>query len=217
MRLVYRRTIRIALLAAALSMSCLTPARSQALRLVQHGTGSAVIEALVGDTLHLDLVADLGSMSVAGLSLYVRVPRDGFEIVDLATAAQTSVRPFLPGDLMLGAVEIRNAVLQDEPGQPVDDCLLSFAALVGPSSDRTLSGVGTIAGIRLQCRSPVSSARISLHSNPIHESRIVLADGRSEIPLPPSPGVDVDVVAQTSISPGPSWGQLKADTGPARP
>ena len=217
MRLVCRSTVRTALLASAVSMCCLTPVRSQALRLVQHDTGSAVIEALVGDTLHLDLVADLGSMSVTGLSLFVRVPRDGFEIIDLSTTTQTSIRPFLVGDLLLGAVEMRNAVLLDEPGQPKDDCLLSFAALVGPSSDRALSGAGTVTGISLRCRSPVSSARISLHSNPVHESRIVLADGRSEIPLPPSPGVDVEVLAQTSISPELTWGQLKATTDPTRP
>ena len=142
------------------------------------------------------------------------MPRHGFEIIDRSTSTQTGIRPFLAGELMRGAVEMRNAVLLNEPGQPRDDCLLGFAALVGPSSSRVLSGAGIIAGISLRCRRPMTSARISLHSNPVHESRIVLADGRSEIPLPPSPGVDVDVVAQTSIPPLFYWGQLKATVAP---
>lgn len=214
MSLLCLRTICPALLAVILSMSWSSPVRAQALRLVQHETKSAAIEALVGDTLHLDVVADLGSLSVAGLSLYVRMPDDGFEIIGSGPPSRAGVRPFLAGELMQGAREMRNTVLRNEPGAPQNDCLLSFAAVLGPGSHRALRGAGTIARISLRCQRPMASVRISLHSNPVNESRIVLTDGRSEIPLPPSPGVGVDVVAPTSITALMTWGQLKATIAP---
>jgi hypothetical protein len=47
-----------------------------------------------------------------------------------------------------------------------------------------------------------------LHHSPIHESRIVLDDGRSEIRLFIAPPVQIDVDLDTAVQ-GLSWGQIK--------
>lgn len=180
-----------------------TVAHSQVARVSEHSTGMLLIDASPGDTLEIDLSVDLGRHSASGITLYVQVPTEGFHVVGTDLAAG----PFVPGDLFSGAMVVRNEAVPDEFNMSSNYRLLEFTTLLGPENSRGRTGSGSIACFRLVCERP-SVGSIRLHHSPIHESRIVLDDGRSEVPLFIAPPVQIDVDLDTSVQ-GLSWGQIK--------
>lgn len=102
---------------------------------------------------------------------------------------------------------MRNGAVPDEFNASADYQLLEFTTLLGPEGSRGRTGSGSIACFQLVCETP-SVGSIRLHHSPIHESRIVLDDGRSEMPLFIAPPVQIDVDLDTAVQ-GLSWGQIK--------
>ena len=176
----------------------------QVARLSQHGTGLLEIEAQPGDTLLIDLSADLGRHRVSGLTIYLQIPSDGFRILlDESTGG-----PFFPGDLFEGAVVVRNQVVTDGTEDLLSrHVLLEFTTLLGPSASRGRSGSGSIACFRLICER-IMTGVISIYRSPVHESRVVLADGRTELPFFLAAPVKIRVDLDTAIRVSP-WARVK--------
>lgn len=196
---------RYALLIAAVCLAAAGPIHGQVLRLAEHGTGLLEVRAEPGDTVHVDVSADLGRFAATGLTLFVRVPTDGFEVV----GADDGAGPFLAGGLFDGAVVVRNQVLppHETAGMDPDWQLLEYTALLGPGNERRRSGSGLVACFRLRCLD-TASRQVQLYHSPVHESRLVLADGRTELPLLSSPPLLIRVDPPTAIRPA-SWAAVK--------
>jgi hypothetical protein len=170
--------------------------------LSDHVTGELEIEAAPGDTVLIDVRADLGRYSAAGLSLFVQVP-EGFGVLE-----EEGGVPFLAGALFEDGVVVRNGVV--EQSMLAGGRLLEYAVLLGPGGRRSRTGAGRVACFRLLCPRQ-TSGEIELHHSPVHESRLVLEDGRTErsffsaAPLQ----ITVDVAPQTSVEPT-TWAVVKA-------
>lgn len=171
---------------------------AQILRLTEHGSGLDEVEAVPGDTVEIAVNAELGRFMASGLTLFVHVPQ-GFEVVEESS-------PFVPGSLFEGAVVVRNGVVRENLPQ-ADWQLLEYAAILGPATTRTRSGSGLVACFRLRCLYTVATA-IELHHSPVHESRLVLDDGRGERPFLVAPPMQVTVDDITAVE-STTWGQLK--------
>ena len=82
-------------------------AHGQVLRLAQQQTGATKVMAAPGDTITVEVMADLGVQTASGLRFFVKVPRDDFIILE--TTGQQLKRtapspPFKQGRLFEGAV-----------------------------------------------------------------------------------------------------------------
>jgi hypothetical protein len=84
---------------------------------------------------------------------------------------------------------------------------LEYAAVVGAGASRARSGAGVVACFRVVCLASASGS-IQLHTSPVHESRLVLADGRTEQPFVMAPPLQIAVDAQTSV-PARGWAEVK--------
>lgn len=165
----------------------------------------------VGDTLSFEVIADLGDLRASGVALQIRMPARGLVVPGTHSG---DPRPFRAGALFAGAVEFANAYIPEVEalGLPDGEALLTYAVVLGPGSteERSRSGIGTIAAFDLVCTAPLEAARLSLFSNQVHESQVVLADGRSSRPLRPVGDVQFSVVEAVAKPVGGSWAALKS-------
>ena len=191
--------------------SGVSASRAQTLHLVAMDTDTDVtpIEAALGDTIGVKIEANLGRHTASGLSFYVRLPTAPFEVIDQGDDEE-ELRPFTMGPLFDSAVEVTNCILPREAtsGVSAGQRLLHYTAVLGPSADRSRTGSGLVASFQIVCTATVSEARIEVFSNPVHESRLVLADGHSERRFYPDEGliVTVDVATATESQ---TWGIVK--------
>ncbi|MBT6145416.1 MAG: hypothetical protein HOH74_08310, partial [Gemmatimonadetes bacterium] len=92
--------------------------------------------------------------------------------------------------------------------------LLKFVVVMGPGTpaDRARSGTGVVAILRAICTAPIQAGQIAIFNNAIHQTRVVLADGLTELGtaapnvLHLSAAADAPVAARNAHS---SWGQFK--------
>lgn len=180
-----------------------TAASAQVVRLAERDSGALEVRARPGDTVHVAVRADLGRHGASGLTLFVRVP-DTFRVVAPATPG-----PFEPGELFAGAVVVRNAVMAATEAPEMGDAwqLLEYTAILGATPDRSRSGSGVIACFRLVCPGAASGS-VEVHTSPVHESRLVLADGRSEQPILAAPPLQIRVDPATAVEPR-AWAAIK--------
>ena len=182
-----------------------TALQAQVVQLADHITGNTVVQAAPGDTVRLDVRADFGRFAAAGVTVFVRVPAHGFEIV----AGDPGV-PFGRGPFFADAVVVRNHIIGD--GSDVDvgrgHRLLEFSAVFGPRADRGRVGSGRIANLSLRCVDDRAGI-VTVHHSPLHESRIFLADGRTEQRLLASAPVHIEVTTPSTATVAPSWGEVK--------
>ena len=185
------------------------PTRAQVLLLSEDISGETVIEAAIGDTLDIAIVAEFGRLPAAGLSLYVTVPEGPFEMVDQGSGDNGELVPFRPGPLFAGAVEVTNCLLSYERkvGVPADRRLLHYTAVLGPGSQRSRSGEGVVAVFSVLCRELVGLSNIAIHSSPIHETRMVMNDGAERL-FHHGDGISVTVDVDTSVY-SITWGLVK--------
>ena len=160
-------------------------AHGQVLRLAQQQTGATKVMAAPGDTITVEVMADVGVQTASGLRFFVKVPRDDFIILE--TTGQQLKRtapspPFKQGRLFEGAVEIRNDMLSASDPTMVDKNwqMMEYAALLGPAPERGRSGSGVVAIFRVVCPPSPVSGSIAIHQDPIHETRLFMADGVTE-------------------------------------
>jgi len=120
-----------------------------------------------------------------------------------------------------GAIEFANGPVAVEQswGVPEGAILLNYAAVLGPGTvaERSRGGNGTIATLRAVCTAPIEAGRIAVFDNSVHQTRVVLSDGRTELrALPP---VDLQLTSTESAptsgtdaaarSGNESWGHIK--------
>lgn len=191
------------------------PVSAQALAVSDALTGDTELVAAVGDTLTIQIRAELGALPAAGIALYLSVPAHGLSWLSLAEGSAAE-RPFQAGGLFAGAIEFTNKALPIDQswGQADNAVLLSYAVVIGPGAavDRARSGAGVVATLRAVCTAPIEAGHIAIFDNAIHQTRVVLADGRTELgavaagSLQLSTTPDTDIAARTTAG---SWGQLK--------
>jgi hypothetical protein len=178
----------------------------------ENPTASAT--AQVGDTLAVDVVADLGGLSASGAALFIGIPDDIFKVINSGASQTQELRPFRQGPFFHGAVEFSNDLTPREevPDFVGDLQLLSYAALFGPGQDRGRSGAGVVATFHLLCVRPVAAAPVHIAHNPVHETRLVLADGHGERFFRSVQGLEIAVEPAPSRKEGSdqTWGRLKA-------
>lgn len=210
---------RVTRWALLLALSIPIWAHGQVLRLAQQTTDAVEVMAAPGDTVTIDVRADLGSQTASGFRFFVKVPRDDFVILD--TSNRTMVRnvaspPFAQGQLFRGAVEIRNELLSDTVPTTVDASwqMMEYAALLGPAAERGRSGSGIVATFRIVCPPMPATGTISIHQDPIHESRLVMANGLTEKPFLLGAPLAIHVDVETAVR-QTGWAEVKLG-GPRR-
>lgn len=191
------------------------PATAQTLRLAEQGTGATDVKASVADTLAIEVRADLDRSEASGLSFFVTVPDGPFEVVDRTRDISSEIQPFSLGPLFEGAVEAANSVSHgaDIGGRVADQQILSYSIVLGPGPDRARAGSGVVATFALRCRQPVPRTTIAIHSSPILETRLVLADGATERRFAAMQGIEITVGDPTLLEHRESWGGIKAGLG----
>jgi len=175
-------------------------AEAQTMRLREQGTNARDINVQVGQTVTIEVYGELANVEAAGLSVFITVPDDAFQVVDQrpttgATAGQPGVQPFIQGPLFTGAGEQSNDLIPETesiastfPGQQ-----LEYALVVGGVGDRVRSGTGVIATFQLVCVQPIDFGQIQIDDNAILETRLVLSDGISERRFVTTQGMQISV------------------------
>lgn len=187
-------------------------AAAQTLQLFERTTGMTEVEAQIGDVIEVEVQANLGRFAAAGLSLYLSIPYC-FEVIDTNPDNEADLRPFRLGPLFEGATEAGNALLSAEElqGMQNDAQMLTYSLVVGPGQDRARSGKGVVARFKLLCVKTADTSQVRITSNPILETRLVLADGWTEQRFTAVKGLAITVQDErTVVEPDFSWGTIKA-------
>ena len=191
-----------------LALTLSTQTGAQSLRLSRQGDAATAVSAAVSDTLTVLVRADLGNLSASGLSLYVQVPREIFAVVDADGDTLNGVQPFRQGALFAGASEFDNAVVPaDELPAAADRQLIHYAAVFGPGDNQPSTGSGDVATFALRCLAPARDSEVSIYRSPVHETRLVLADGHSERDFRPAAPLVVNLVDEGVTF--ASWSSIK--------
>lgn len=185
--------LRLTRLALVAMLPLLLPVvvHAQTVSLVRSGTTDSHLQARLGETISIDAVVDLGTLSATSVSLFVRIPDGPFQIVDVSAAAGN--QPFTVETLFAGAVVVANTVVPsaDVPDVFSGSRLLDFAATTR-TSDPGRTGSGVLVSFRLRCVQTVTSAELVIDVNPVRASKVITADG-TEAPFRVATGATVQV------------------------
>lgn len=196
------------LLILAVCVPAWTSAAAQSLDLRGHGLAPGPLTAAIGDTVRVDVWAQLDHLAGSGIDLHLSLPTDAFELVDQG-AAQAGLQPFAPGDLVAGAAVVHNG-LSDLPGAVAGDRLhLRYAAVMPPGHTSGLRGQGRVATIGLVVMGGADQARMRFEDTPIQETRLVLPDGLTERRFASLQGIDVSARPASTAGLETSWAQAK--------
>ena len=185
------------------------PSCGQALLLSEYGTGETLIEAGIGDTLDIEILAKFGRLSATGFSLYVTVPEGPFELIDQGRGIDGNLAPFRPGPSFADALEVTNCLLpyEQKVGVPQNRRLLHYTAVQGPGAQRARSGDVIVAMFSVLCRRVASGSPIGIFSSPVHETQMVMSDGSQRLLLHDD-GIHVNIDVDTSVE-SITWGLVK--------
>ena len=163
------------------------------MRLQETGTGRNRIEVEVGQTVSLEVFADLGNVGASGITVWVTVPAEFFlvvdqlpvdisqvdDIADTTLLGGTGTQPMKAGPLFAGAGEQRNVhhAAGELTGVPDDVKVLQYELLLGIGSERSRTGKGVVGTFQLTPIKPVQNARIAILDNPNQETRITTPEG----------------------------------------
>lgn len=153
---------------------------AQSLRLQQAGSGESNLSLPLGDTLTVEIVAELGSLEVSGTSIFVSIPDGPFQVIDTAPS-RGGVQPFSPGPLFASASEFANLLVppQETPPLFAGLRLLNYAVAQGAGQEPR-TGTGVVAIFRLIGVERVERVSVSIDDHPVRQTRLVLPDGVSE-------------------------------------
>ena len=168
---------------------------AQTLRLRQAGTTNTRLAAQVGQTVNIEVYADLQGTEAAGISFFISVPDDAFQVLDKGLPGQVGVQPFTPGPLFQGAATFTNILIpeSDNVASLTEGQQLDYSAVLGSGSDRTRTGQGVVATFSLECIKPIENGQIIIDDNPVRETRLVLADGINEPRFRTVQGMEITV------------------------
>ena len=156
------------------------------------------------------MLADLGRFSATGVSLYIRLPAGALTVIDHRPGDQ--IQPFCAGSLFDGGMEAENELVSEDmlPSLLQDEQMLVYTVVLGPGDDRGRRGAGLVATFALRVDKPVENLVIAVESSPIHETRLVLEDGRSERRFTAMGRMSVTSLASTVVEAPASWASIKA-------
>ena len=193
-------------------------ADGQSLQLRQVGSNNTSIAVQVGQTVNINVIADLQNVESSGIAFYITVPEDAFKVVNKGIPGQLDslrikyvdgvrvrepvTHPFEPGPLFQGAGTVTNKLLvedpldtehydsvaADRPGQQLD-----YSAVIGSGANRVRTGSGVVATFSLLCIGPIEFGHVRLDDNPIRETRLYLSDGISDKRFTTVQGLDITV------------------------
>ena len=173
---------------------------AQTLRLRERGTNSNNVNVQVGQTVTIEVFGELGSVQAAGLSIFISVPDDAFQVVDQVPTTGTNpgqpgVQPFVQGPLFVGAGEQSNDLIPETESiaSSFEGQQLEYALVLGGVGDRVRTGTGVIATFQLVCVQPIDFGQIRIDDNAILETRLVLSDGVSERRFVTTQGMQISV------------------------
>lgn len=171
-----------------------TESQAQIMRLYQQGSQSNRIAVGVGDQVNIEIFADLKGIESAGISFYISVPSDAFQVVD-QQPSQVGVQPFIQGPLFSGATPGPNLLLSetDPAAQTFVGQQLEYSMVVGGGANRVRTGSGVVAYFSLICVKPIENGSITIDDNAVRETRLVLSDGISERRFQTVQGMEISV------------------------
>lgn len=185
-----------------------TAADSQTLELRAPGRFSDPVVAEPGDTVRIDVWADLDSLAVSGIGLHLSLPATGLLPLDVGKSGRESLQPFLEGDLFSRGLALANHV-SDLPVEASDGRLhVEYAAVLGAEQPRMVTGSGVVASLLLLVQEIAGPVDIAIEDTPVLETRIVLVDGRTEHRFRSLDGIALTPRAPTAVPPA-SWGRVK--------
>ena len=157
--------------------------QAQTLRVRQAGTNSTRITAQVGQSVTLEVFADLQSQQAAGISFFITVPgSDFFQVQDFGLPGQAGTQPFEQGPLFPSSVTPVNLLLPetDAVAAIIEGQQLDYQAIIGAGANRRITGSGVVATFSILCLRPIENGRIDIDDNPIRETKLFLSDGINE-------------------------------------
>jgi hypothetical protein len=168
--------------------------QAQIMRLYQQGSQSNRIAVGVGDQVNIEVFADLKGVESAGISFYISVPADAFQVVD-QEPTNVGVQPFVRGSLFSGATPGPNLLLPetDPAAQTFVGQQLEYSMILGGGADRVRTGAGVVATFSLTCVKPIENGRITIDDNAVRETRLVLSDGINEKRFQTTMGMEISV------------------------
>jgi len=184
------------------------PGGAQTLRL-QSGSSTEPIQAQVGDTVEVEVWANLDSLATSGIALFVSLPLGIFEIVDNGVQGQTEVQPFIHGSLFAGAMVGSNTLSSLPDIVSKDRQGMEYAVVFGAEEPRSVTGAGVVASFEIVCRKPIVRGEIAIEDNPVRETRIVLPDGATERRFISLYGLEFSVEDAPTAVEERAWGGVK--------
>ena len=167
------------------------------IRLREAGTNQDSAEVEVGQTITIEVFADLGNTRTSGLSVFVTLPAENFLVIDQLPVDGT--QPFSAGNLLEG--ELRNVL--HSPGEltgvPDDVRVLEYQLLLGLGGERSRTGRGVVGVFQLEAIKPVENAQIRVLDNPNLETRVVLTGGGERRFRQVPRGMEVNVVGLEDV------------------
>lgn len=189
---------------------------AQTLSLHEAATNVDIIAAQVGDTITIEIIADLGKKSASGIAFFITIPEGPFQVVDQGFPGQVGIQPFLPGPLFEGATQRANNLLSetDNVATLLPGLQLEYAVVTGTEVNRSRTGAGVVATFSLWCINPVVISKIVIDDNPVRETRLVLPDGISEQRFRTIQGIEITVQNTATVLNDKTWGKIKRQVRP---
>ena len=171
----------------SLFMGWVNTLNAQTLQLRERGTNTQNVSVQVGETITIEVFAELSGVEAAGMSVFVTVPTDAFQVVDQRPtttddAGQPGIQPFVAGSLFAGAGEQANELIPESESiaSSFEGQQLEYGIVVGGGGNRVRTGSGVVATFQLVCVQPIDFGQIQVNDNAVLETRLVLSDGISE-------------------------------------
>ena len=185
---------------------------AQTLYLNEKSTGTTEVKAETGAIIEIEVLADLGRFSASGISFFISIPHGPFQVIDNGLEEMPGVQPFQQGPMFEGGMEAGNDLISAEsmPSLFQDRQILEYSTVLGPGGDRGRQGTGVVAAFKLLCINPVANSEILINSSPIHETRLVLADGQTERRFRGVQGLMITAEPPSTLVEFDTWGQIKS-------
>ena len=200
---------RILLLSLATCFSAWSTATSQTLELRTARPRPAPITVGIGDTVQIDVWAQLDCLAVSGIDVHLSLPADAFEVVDNGSSGQIGVQPFRAGQLFSRAVVAHNAI-SDLPGVVEDGRVhLRYAAVTPPGPSRGVKGHGSVASFAVIALRQVDHVQVRIEDTPILETRLVLPDRTTERRFASVEGIELSAEGVPTVTDESTWALIK--------
>ena len=135
----------------------------------------------VGEIITIEVFAELSGVEAPGMSVFVTVPTDAFQVVDQRPtttddAGQPGIQPFVAGTLA-GAGEQANELILESESIASSFSQLEYGIVVGEETE--FAGIWGCGDVPIGLRATLIWA-ILVNDNAVLETRLVLSDGISE-------------------------------------